>query len=273
MGRTENPINYEVSTRGRLAELLRAEKAGRTYDELATLTGVSAATLKRAASGKVVPAETVVDSFLAACGSAPRTVRTAKSLRFQARRDELGGPIRVLATTVNTADALSDAFEALHRNAAAPTYREMQKSAGGAYLLPLSSVSRILRRQMLPVDEQQLVAVLRGCRVPEREHGEWVKAWRRAMGRSSSPIDVRGLTWVIDAIRRISTEVRFEALAAGMAPVMAAVEQLDTSRLAAGITPAVAALAATEQLDTSRLAAQMASAIAALPPVAPVTAA
>ncbi|RSS57451.1 helix-turn-helix transcriptional regulator [Streptomyces sp. WAC01280] len=276
MGRTENPINYELPTRGRLAELLRAEKAGRTYDELATLTGVSPATLKRAASGKVVPAEKVIDAFLEACGSGSRTVRTAKSLRVQARRDERGGPIRVLATTVNTGDALADALEALYRNAGAPTYREMQKSAGGAYLLPLSSISRILGRKMLPVDEQQLVAFLRGCRVPQREHGEWVEAWRRGMGLSSSLIDFRKLKPVIDAIQRLSADARrFDALGAGVAagvlPLLEVAEKgMDTSRLAAGIAPVVAAA---EQLSRSRWAAAQLASHCELPPEALGTAA
>ncbi|MFF6835935.1 helix-turn-helix domain-containing protein [Streptomyces sp. NPDC012438] len=188
MGRTENPIDYELPGRGRLAELLRGERAraGRTYDELATLTGVSAATLKRAASGKVTPKESVVEAFLGACESGSRTITLAKNMRRQARRDERGGHTRVLAVTVNAPDTLSDALIALHRNYGAPPYREMQERAGGAFQLPLSSISRILQRQMLPVDEQQMAAFLQGCRVPGPEQEEWLQAWRRAM-RSTTP--------------------------------------------------------------------------------------
>ncbi|AVI00068.1 XRE family transcriptional regulator (plasmid) [Streptomyces sp. WAC00288] len=188
MGRTENSIDYEIRGRGRLAELLRGERAraGRTYDELAVLTGISAATLKRAASGKVTPKESVVEAFLSACESEPRAIALAKHRRRQARRDERGGHTRVLAATVNAPDALSDALIALHRNYGAPPYREMQERAGGAFRLPLSSISRILQRQMLPVDEQQMVAFLQGCRVPGPEQEEWLQAWHRTM-RSTTP--------------------------------------------------------------------------------------
>ncbi|MFF0561717.1 helix-turn-helix domain-containing protein [Streptomyces sp. NPDC004266] len=275
MGRPANPINYDVLTRGRLAELLRQEKAGRTYDELAVQTGVSAATLKRAASGNVVPSEKVIDAFLAACGSGPRTVRSAKALRHQARRDELGGYTRgVAAATVNTGAMLADALDVLYKNAGAPTYREMQTRAGGAYLLPLSSISRILRRQMLPVDEKQMLAFLKGCHVPQREHGEWIKAWRRAVGRSSisanqwvalSMLDaIRdtvlkvGENWtsewaaemasVVTAAARLPNQVAAPELAAGMASVVEAAEKhLDTSRVDAILSSPVAASAETSR--------------------------
>ncbi|MFI9213970.1 helix-turn-helix domain-containing protein [Streptomyces sp. NPDC053253] len=245
MGRTANPVNYDVPTRGQLAELLRWEKAKTTYDELAALTGVSAATLKRAASGNVVPSEKVIDAFLQACGSEPRTINKAKGLRRRARRDEHGGDTRVvLATTVNTADMLADALEVLYRNAGAPTYREMQARAGGAYQLPLSSISRMLRRQMLPVDEKQMLAFVRGCHVPLREQGEWVEAWRRVKAGQKTLDQWRieavaaGIASIAADLERTTNRVDMHALAGAMAPVVEAAEkQLDMNRLAAILYP------------------------------------
>ncbi|MFE6713854.1 helix-turn-helix domain-containing protein [Streptomyces sp. NPDC057695] len=263
MGRTANPVNYDVPTRGYLAELLRTEKAATTYDELATRAGVSAATLKRAASGKVTPSEAVIDAFLAACGSTPHTILAAKSLRRRARRDELGGYTRsIRTTTINTADMLADALQDLYRNAGAPTYREMQARAGGAYELPLSSISRMLRRQMLPVDERQMRAFVKGCHVPQREQDEWVEAWRRVKERSSHSIHSRLLltewlnTSIFDAAQRAYTK----GLMAPMADTVTADEETTTDHadvpaLDGAMAPLVAA--AEKQPDMSPWAAAM----------------
>ncbi|MEU7697163.1 helix-turn-helix domain-containing protein [Streptomyces sp. NPDC039028] len=259
MGRTANPVNYDVPTRGQLAELLRTEKAGTTYDELAAQTGLSAATLKRAASGNVVPSAKVIDAFLTACGSTLSTRLMAESLRRRARRDERGGYTRSIRTaTINTADMLADAIEDLYRNAGAPTYREMQERAGGAYLLPLSSISRMLRRQMLPVDEKQMLAFVRGCHVPQREQAEWAEAWRRVKERSShspsywanSPFDDVGQRtldqWRIAAtiasatadLNRATTRFDMPALTRAMAPILApARKQPSMNQLAAILAP------------------------------------
>ncbi|MFE2015667.1 helix-turn-helix domain-containing protein [Streptomyces sp. NPDC059491] len=260
MGRTANPVNYDVPTRGQLAELLRTEKAEVTYDELAPLAGVSAATLKRAASGKVIPSEAVIDAFLTACGSTPHTILAAKSLRRRARRDELGGYTRSVRTaTINTADMLADALRDLYRNAGAPTYREMQARAGGAYELPLSSISRMLHRQMLPVDEKQMRAFVKGCQVSQREQDEWVEAWRRVKERSShSPLYWRDwdrslfdavekayMDAVVSSVRSFATDaerttnqVNGPALAEAVAPVVARAEtQAHMSRLTAIMSP------------------------------------
>ncbi len=54
MGHPETPVDQTVPARGELAEALRAlrTRAGLSYDELAVRTGLSPATLKRAASGR-----------------------------------------------------------------------------------------------------------------------------------------------------------------------------------------------------------------------------
>ncbi|MEV6332269.1 helix-turn-helix transcriptional regulator [Streptomyces sp. NPDC051909] len=189
MGRIENPVDYTVRHRGMLAGLLRAERAssGLTYAALEAATGISAATLKRAASGKSIPAQNTVEAFLKACGSDQRTVATAMGLRLKARRDERGGHTRVLATTISTPDQLADGLTAIHQNYGAPSYREMQRRAGGKHMIATSSISRILNRQMLPVDERQMAAFLQGCGMPVKLHKEWLNAWTRAT-RPKAPV-------------------------------------------------------------------------------------
>ncbi|WP_329286887.1 hypothetical protein [Streptomyces sp. NBC_00691] len=45
MGGSADPVTFDVPTHGQRAEHLRREKVEKTYDELAPLTGVSAAPL------------------------------------------------------------------------------------------------------------------------------------------------------------------------------------------------------------------------------------
>ncbi|MGW7117948.1 helix-turn-helix domain-containing protein, partial [Streptomyces xanthophaeus] len=73
MGRPEKPVDRTLVACGLLADLLRAARrtAGVTHRTLALRTGVSAATLKRAASGRTVPSEATVRKFLTACGATP----------------------------------------------------------------------------------------------------------------------------------------------------------------------------------------------------------
>ncbi|MFB7469293.1 helix-turn-helix domain-containing protein, partial [Streptomyces sp. NPDC056224] len=71
MGRPELPVDHTVPARGVLAETLRALRtsAGLTFDELAVRTGLSPATLKRAASGRTVPSWETAKEFASACGA------------------------------------------------------------------------------------------------------------------------------------------------------------------------------------------------------------
>ncbi|MFB7429667.1 helix-turn-helix domain-containing protein [Streptomyces hydrogenans] len=79
MGRPENPVDFTVPARGKLAELLRAvrHEAGLTYDELAVRTGRSPATLKRACGGKKVPKEKVVVDIVQECVGTRRVAEAA----------------------------------------------------------------------------------------------------------------------------------------------------------------------------------------------------
>ncbi|MFF2778843.1 hypothetical protein ACFVU3_28540 [Streptomyces sp. NPDC058052] len=173
-----------------LAELLRAERvrAGTpTYKQMAAGSDVSAATLKRAASGRSTPSAKTINAYLLACGSGVSTQERALILRLKARRDERGGRRKVFVEGSSIPTALLDGLAALHVNLGARPYEEMQKRVGGAHMLPLSSISRILNREMLPVDERQMAAFIQGCGVLNRDWLKWMEAWRRVKGTESQP--------------------------------------------------------------------------------------
>ncbi|MET7312300.1 hypothetical protein ACWD7C_36650 [Streptomyces sp. NPDC005134] len=75
---------------------------------------------------------------------------------------------------------LSHGLYALYEHAGAPPLREVQERRGAVYL-PLSTLARIVGRQTLPADEQQLLAFLHGCHVDsEKQEEKWVKALTKA---------------------------------------------------------------------------------------------
>lgn len=190
MGRPENPVDYTVPHRGMLADFLRAERrrAGKSYRQMAAgAAGMSSeATLKRAASGKWIPSKKTLAVYLTACESPSSAFVHASKLRLKARCDERGGRRRVFVDAINTPAMLLDGLFALHVNNGARPYEEMQELAGGAPLLPLSSISRILNRGMVPVDEQQMAAFVQGCGVRRDAQEKWMEAWRRAKGRTTT---------------------------------------------------------------------------------------
>ncbi|MFB7429043.1 hypothetical protein ACFC0K_37790 [Streptomyces hydrogenans] len=177
-----------------LAELLRAERvrAGTpTYEQMAAGSEVSAATLKRAASGRSTPSQQTIFAYLLACGSRVSILERANTLRLKARRDERGGRRKVFVEGISTPAALLDGLAALHVNLGARPYEEMQERAGGAHMLPLSSISRILNREMLPVDEKQMNAFIQGCGVLDRDREKWMEAWHRVKGTDSRALGLR----------------------------------------------------------------------------------
>ncbi|WKU42649.1 tetratricopeptide repeat protein [Streptomyces sp. VNUA116] len=202
MGRIENPIDWSIPARGELAALLRTarKEAGITYQELSERTGLSSATLKRAASGRVLPSEITIEQFLTACGGSAQDTTHATALRCDARRQEFGPPGRTVRIALISAPAeLGNALVGLYRNAGAPTYRKMQARAG-THWLALSSLSRILNRQMLPGSRGQMIAFLQGCGVPEKQQGDWIEAWRRVCAPQAG-LPAPLFTFVSDGVR------------------------------------------------------------------------
>ncbi|MFD9604782.1 helix-turn-helix domain-containing protein [Streptomyces sp. NPDC059970] len=206
MGRQENPIDYTVHARGALAEQLRElrHNAGLTYDELAAKTGLSPATLKRACSGTTTPKEEVVVKIAEACDATK--VNGAKAQWRRARSTERGlydkhvGHTRPLLfrTPAELAAGLANLYEV----AGAPPLRVLHDH--GKEWLACSSAALITKGKMLPSNEGQLIAYLKGCGVSPAKQQEWVVAWntlRRGAVRPVSPQARRGSIklWVVSA--------------------------------------------------------------------------
>ncbi|MGW7064924.1 helix-turn-helix domain-containing protein [Streptomyces sp. NPDC054904] len=180
MGRPELPVDQTVPARAELARALRElrEIAVLTYDELAAETGLSAATLKRAASGRTLPAEDTVMAFGRACGAYHLKMRElwlSARIADRGRLAQLRQPGSPLL--ISSARELSAALEYFYEKAGAPSLRRLVDRAGGAHLLPVSSAGRIVARQALPASQQQLGAFLGACGLRGREVIHWVEAF------------------------------------------------------------------------------------------------
>ncbi|MFF2430868.1 helix-turn-helix domain-containing protein [Streptomyces mirabilis] len=195
MGRRDKPVDHSQPARGQLAEHLRSwrETAGITYETLASRTGLSPATLKRAASGTVVPRLATAEAYVEGCGGGQDAVRAADALWRQARIEERGRLVQLRAPRPELiADAadLSRALEATWERAGAPSLREIRDRSGNPLALPVSSAARIVNRDTIPADEQQLHAFLTGCGVPPEQHAAWTTAFDKTNGASPAMQDL-----------------------------------------------------------------------------------
>ncbi|MEV7417685.1 helix-turn-helix transcriptional regulator [Streptomyces sp. NPDC089919] len=190
MGRRELPVDYTVWARGRLARALRELRvqAGLTYDELAVRTGLSAATLKRAASGRTVPAWETITKLAEACDGTPEEyIQLWRSARAadRGRMKELRRP--PAPALITTAGQFSETLEYLYESSGAPSLRELQARAGGAHLLPISSAARIVTRQALPASHQQCAAFLTALGIGPGQLRRLVDAYDRITAHSTAP--------------------------------------------------------------------------------------
>lgn len=189
MGRREKPVDQSRPARGRLAVHLRGwrDSAGVTYETLARRTGLSPATLKRAASGAVVPRRTTVEAYVEGCGGGQDAVRAADELWRQARVEERGRLVQLRAPRpelIGNEGDLSRALEVVWEQAGAPSLREIKDRSGDPLALPVSSAARIVNRDAIPADEQQLRAFLTGCGIPPERHTPWLSAFKKITRRS-----------------------------------------------------------------------------------------
>lgn len=191
MGRPELPVDHTVPERGELAAALRRIRtlAGLSYDELADRTDLSAATLKRAASGKAVPAEETVTAFATACGG--DEADALHRLWLNARIADRGRLVQLrkpaLPQFIDGRRELSAALEYFYEAAGAPPLRRLADRAGGAHLLPVSSAARIVKRQALPVSRQQMVAFLTGCGLTGQALDLWGQAFEEITQNPDGP--------------------------------------------------------------------------------------
>ncbi|MGW8847774.1 helix-turn-helix domain-containing protein [Streptomyces xiamenensis] len=184
MGRRENPVDHTARRRGQLAEMLRGHrrKAGLTYSELAARTGVSQATLKRAASGRYVARRATVEAFVTACGGDEEAANLATGLWQLAwieKRDRIKDLRAPHPELISDAADLSKSLQLVRESAGAPSLREIRRRSGDELALPVSSAARIANRLTIPADLRQLRAFLSGCGVPRARHTPWVKAWNK----------------------------------------------------------------------------------------------
>ncbi|MFB7810813.1 helix-turn-helix domain-containing protein [Streptomyces virginiae] len=182
MGRPELPVDHTVPARGELAEALRALRAGAglTYAELAVTTGLSPATLKRAASGRTLPSWETARAFVSACGALPADLHRVWLKARIAERGRLRQLRRPRAPELATTFGdLGEAMEYFYEAAGAPSLRQLQELAGGSHLLPVSSAARIVNREALPASHQQCLAFLTACGLPDRTAQRWAQAFDR----------------------------------------------------------------------------------------------
>ncbi|MGW6782277.1 helix-turn-helix domain-containing protein [Streptomyces sp. NPDC054987] len=184
-------MDHTLPERGELAAALRRIRtlAGLSYDELADRTGLSAATLKRAAWGKTVPAEETVIAFAAACGG--DSVDVLRRLWLNARIADRGRLVQLrkpaLPQFIDGRRELSAALEYFYEAAGAPSLRHFVALAGGAHLLPVSSAARIVKRQALPVSRQQMVAFLTACGLTGQPLDLWGDAFEEITQNPDGP--------------------------------------------------------------------------------------
>ncbi|MFE9847159.1 helix-turn-helix domain-containing protein [Streptomyces goshikiensis] len=190
MGRPELPVDCTVAERGHLASLLRGlrMRAGLTYDELALKTGLSPATLKRAASGRVVPSWATVEAVGAVCGD-----ELPLKVMWEAARAVERGRLRGLRRPgapelITSRGALSEALEYFYERAGAVSLRRLQERAGGPHLLPVSTAARIVNRETLPASRQQCFAFLIACGLAARVAERWAAAYERVMAPPVTPV-------------------------------------------------------------------------------------
>lgn len=184
MGRQERPVTTSNKPLRVLVEWMREQRrqAGLTYRELSSRTRCHATTLQRAASGESMPTLGTVLAYARACNA---SAQTAKSLWKQARYEETR-PRRDQRMSAPRPDLVRDfadlglALVELYRRAGSPSFRSMEKLAGGYGALPRSTARRIVNRQALPHSMEQFLAFLNVCEVPQRERAAWVGAWSRA---------------------------------------------------------------------------------------------
>lgn len=221
MGRPERPVTGPLHLE-HLALYLRAyrAKAGVTYEEMSQYVDASPATLKRTAAGAKVPkwdrvtqfqdaireindvALYKVDEELPGPPDSHRVRETLHTLWTYARREERDtlDVKKVAPETVGNPAELRYALWALYETAGAPPLRTIQMR-GGELVLPLSSLSRIVRQEAIPADDQQLIAFLDG--VGRRATSPtWHGRWTDARARATSPKEAsKMLQYLPDADR------------------------------------------------------------------------
>jgi transcriptional regulator with XRE-family HTH domain len=210
MGRPERTISASgpVPDFAQQLRLLRQE-AGLTLRQLAGRTGLSAATLSVAASGRELPTWKVTRTYVQACGADPEDWRarwehstrsswhprgpwpagSRSELSGQGQADEVvfpGGPAPLPVTAETTREFMA-CLRRVKIWAGDPPVRTLARRAG----LPPSTMQDFLRRERQKLPPVRAVcAFLEACGVNDQNiMAEWVFVWRRLRFAETEPGD------------------------------------------------------------------------------------
>ncbi|MFF3336132.1 helix-turn-helix domain-containing protein [Streptomyces sp. NPDC002888] len=231
MGRREAPIDHTVPELGALAAHLRAmrETAGWTYEQLAERAECSAASLKRAASGKRLPDRYVVQAYARACLVDDRKFQgwvvacklhdTAAKAIARAKLRERRSTVVPKPELVRDVADLSGAMRDAWARAARPTARWMEDVSKG--VLPRSTANAITNGRTVPRHLRQYLVFLQACGVRGRALGTWLRAWTKLRGLPTEGEVNSALRWMeplvaaiyLDVVRGRLTETREEGTA------------------------------------------------------------
>lgn len=185
MCRPEKPLTTSNKALRELQEWLRDQRSrtGQGYRALAVRAGCHATTLQRAACGETVPKLQTVLNYARACDASPEEARVLwRRARYEATRRARGSRGQSVPRSDYIRDFvdLSAALQDLYEKAGSPTLRTMEQRAGAYGVLSRSTAHRIVTKQAVPHNLEQLQAYLRACEVPEVEWPSWEAAWTRA---------------------------------------------------------------------------------------------
>lgn len=178
-----------------LAEHLTAlRRAARLSQlELAAAAAVSRGTVQRAESGATAPSTAVLDSLVRACGGDQAAQGRAHVLRMRGRTEQRGrlrGLKAPASGLVHTAQDLGAALAVEYERAGAPPLSRFFSPAEGHKPIPRTTAWRIIRRQGLPADAEQLQTFLDVCRVGRSSQRHYQEAYGRVLAarrRRSAP--------------------------------------------------------------------------------------
>ncbi|MER6471546.1 helix-turn-helix domain-containing protein [Streptomyces collinus] len=194
MARPEAPVDRTVPELGRFAEHLRAMRhaAHLTYQDLASRTSCSAATLKRAASGKSLPSPAVATQYALGCTrvsndndaaqAAMRLHKEAAEAVAEARRRSRRSTVLPKPQFARAEGDLSGALRDAWRRDGKPSFRAMERDAGDHGALPRSTAHAIAKGRTVPREFLQYIRFLEACGVSGSELAPWIRARLKICG-------------------------------------------------------------------------------------------
>ncbi|MFF2023444.1 helix-turn-helix domain-containing protein [Streptomyces sp. NPDC058171] len=236
----------------RLAEHLTAlrDAARLTQRALADAANISRGAVQRAESGTAPPTPAVLDAYLRTCGAGPADQDKACRLHALGRAAQRGKLRALQAPTpafVRDERDLGLVLAAAYERAGAPPLRDFDQP--GRAPVPPTTAWRIVNRKALPTSREQLITFLTVCGIRPAAQCPYLDAYSHVTAqRGTRPAPPR-----TQLTQRVIRRPHPLPLAHGGPDTGA---HYDVDRLAAGIRPAIEALAAhLARYDVTRLAA------------------